>query len=60
MFNGQGGEYLATIDNVERGASVLIQQYQTGVSESPLHLTLAQAIIKPDKMDFCVTKKPWN
>ena len=57
VFNGQGGEYLATIDSIsKRGASVLIQQYQTGVSESPLHLTLAQAIIKPDKMDFALQK----
>ena len=57
VFNGQGGEYLATIDSIsKRGASVLIQEHQTGVSESPLHLTLAQAIIKPDKMDFALQK----
>ena len=57
VFNGQGGEYLATIDSIsKRGASVVIQQYQTGVSESPLNLTLAQAIIKPDKMDFALQK----
>ena len=57
VFNGQGGEYLATIDSIsKRGASMVIQQYQTGISESPLHLTLAQAIIKPDKMDFALQK----
>lgn len=57
VFNGQGGEYLATIDSIsKRGASVVIQQYQTEVSRSPLNLTLAQAIIKPDKMDFALQK----
>jgi 16S rRNA (uracil1498-N3)-methyltransferase len=57
VFNGEGGEYLATIDSIsKRGASIAIQQYQAGISESPLNLTLAQAIIKPDKMDFALQK----
>lgn len=57
VFNGEGGDYLATVESInKRGASIVIQQYQSGVSESPLNLTLAQAIIKPDKMDFALQK----
>ena len=57
LFNGEGGEYLAQISNVsKRSASVLIDSVSSIETESPVHLTLVQAVIKPDKMDFALQK----
>lgn len=57
LFNGEGGEYLAQISNVsKRSASVHINHFSAIDTESPVHLTLVQAIIKPDKMDFALQK----
>ncbi len=57
LFNGTGGEYLAQITSVsKRAASALIENFSPFDTESPLHLTLAIAIIKPDKMDFALQK----
>ena len=57
LFNGEGGEYLAQISNVsKRSASVLIDKFSAIDTESPVHLTLVQAVIKPDKMDFALQK----
>ncbi len=57
LFNGEGGEYLAQISNVnKRAASVLIDSFSALDTESPVHLTLVQAVIKPDKMDFALQK----
>ena len=57
LFNGEGGEYLAQISNVsKRAASVLIDSFAAIDTESPIHLTLVQAVIKPDKMDFALQK----
>lgn len=57
LFNGEGGEYAAQMSNVsKRSASVLIDSFSPLDTESPIHLTLVQAIIKPDKMDFALQK----
>lgn len=57
LFNGEGGEYLAQLENVsKRSATVLLASHTPSAPESPLHLTLVQAIIKPDKMDFALQK----
>jgi 16S rRNA (uracil1498-N3)-methyltransferase len=57
LFNGEGGEYTAQLSNVsKRSASVLIDSFSTIDIESPIHLTLVQAVIKPDKMDFALQK----
>ncbi|HPE62433.1 MAG: 16S rRNA (uracil(1498)-N(3))-methyltransferase [Thiothrix sp.] len=57
LFNGQGGEYLAELTTVgKRHASVQITAFTPQERESPLHLTLVQALIKPDKMDFAIQK----
>lgn len=57
LFNGTGGEYQARITSVsKRTASALIESFSPIDTESPLHLTLAIAIIKPDKMDFALQK----
>lgn len=57
LFNGKGGEYQAKLTSVsKRSATVLVESYSPVDSESPLHLTLAIAVIKPDKMDFALQK----
>lgn len=58
LFNGQtAGEYLAVLETItKRSALVRIESYTAIQSESPFPLTLALAIIKPDKMDFALQK----
>lgn len=57
LFNGQGGEYLAELIEIgKRSASVRLQSFNPIHKESPLALTLVQAILKPDKMDFALQK----
>lgn len=57
LFNGQGGEYLATINHIDKkGVIVHIHQYVNRDVESPINLILAQGIAKGEKMDFIVQK----
>lgn len=57
LFNGKGGEYLATLNRIDkRKSQVHIESFNPVDRESPLHITLALATIKPDKMDFALQK----
>lgn len=57
LFDGRGGEYAATLATVEkRGASVRIGAFDPVERESPLAVTLAQAIAANDAMDYAVRK----
>lgn len=57
LFNAEGGEYLAEIHNInKRSATVLVRGFDATERESSLDLTLVQALIKPDKMDFALQK----
>lgn len=57
LFNGEGGEYLANLTEInKRSATVLIQSFDPNERESSLALTLVQALVKPDKMDFALQK----
>lgn len=57
LFNGDGRDYQATIVAAgKRGVLVSIGSGREGASESPLALTLAQAIGRGDKMDWIVQK----
>jgi 16S rRNA (uracil1498-N3)-methyltransferase len=57
LFNGEGGDYSAQMSSVsKRSASVMIYNFSPVDTESPIHLTLVQAVIKPDKMDFALQK----
>lgn len=57
LFNAQGGEYQARLVLAgKRTAAALIEGFSPLNSESPLHLTLVMAIVKPDKMDFALQK----
>lgn len=57
LFNGDSGEYLARLETVgKRSATVLLENFSSANTESPVQLTLALAIIKPEKMDFALQK----
>jgi len=57
VFDGSGKEYEGTI--VEEGSSsvvILIQNIFSSETESPLEITLAQSLLKGEKMDFLIQK----
>lgn len=57
LFNGDGGEYSATIDQASRKTlSVAIAGRQTPTRESSLDVTLIQAIARGDRMDLALAK----
>ncbi len=57
LFNGQGGEYLATFSEVEkRKSTVSITSYDPIDRESLLDTRLVLALIKSDKFDFALQK----
>ena len=57
LFNGEGGEYLACLTQVEkRRSTVSVVSFDAVDRESPLHISLALAMIKSDKMDFAIQK----
>lgn len=56
-FNGEGGEYAATLESVsKRGATARIDALNSVNRESPLHVTLAQCVSKGDRMDYTLQK----
>ena len=57
LFNGNGGEFLAVIENIDKdGATVGIEAYLDIERESPLAITLGQAVCVNEKMDWIVQK----
>ena len=53
LFNGEGGEWQATIEVLERGrVGVRVGSHRPAERESPLHLTLAQGISRGERMDY--------
>jgi 16S rRNA (uracil1498-N3)-methyltransferase len=57
LFDGTDGEYAATLVRADRdGATVRIDRYAAVARESPLDVTLAQAIAANDAMDYAVRK----
>ena len=57
LWNGEGGEYAATIMRIDkRGGLVRIQRFDAVERESPLAVTLAQAIVASDAMDYAIRK----
>ena len=56
-FNGRGAERYATVGSLRRrGASLELGAEHSAVPESPLDLTLVQALPKADAMDMIVQK----
>ncbi len=57
LFTGAGGEFLARIAGIERlRVSVEVEQWRDIERESPLSVTLVQALQTGDKMDMTVQK----
>lgn len=57
LFDGRGGEYLAHIQRIERDRVVAELASWTEIErESPLQVTLVQALQAGDKMDFTIQK----
>lgn len=57
LFNGDGHEYAATIDQAGRKTlTVAITEQHTPTRESSLEVTLVQAIARGDRMDLALAK----
>lgn len=57
LFNGDGNEYTAELVSVaKRTVSAMVQQQHAVNNESPLQLTLAQAVVRSEKMDWILQK----
>src|SRR5450432_1031928 len=56
LFNGRGGEYEARLVRDDRAARVEIDAHAAIERESPLRVTLAQALVANDKLDWVVEK----
>ena len=57
LFNGEGGEWQATIEMLERGrVRVRIGSHRPADREPPLDLILAQGISRGERMDYTLQK----
>ncbi len=57
IFNGQGGEYQAVITELQKKNVLLhIGEHVAVERESPLQLTLVQAVSRPEHMDYTIQK----
>lgn len=57
LFNGDGGEFEATVESVARRRFVVaVGDYVALEAESPLRITLLQGISRGDRMDFVIQK----
>lgn len=57
LFNGQGGEYAATVSQMgKRQVTVDIGEHDPQERESPLQLTIVQAVSAADRMDYTMQK----
>lgn len=57
VFNGEGGEYRATLTQVAKKSAVARVEVRIPANrESPLDLTLAQCVSKGDRMDYTIQK----
>lgn len=57
LFNGQGGQYPATILEVgKKQVQVQLAELDPSEVESPLHIHLGQVISRGDKMEFTIQK----
>ena len=57
LFDGIGGEFQATVRNIgKRDATLTLDNFDAVERESPLQITLVQALATADKMDLIVQK----
>jgi 16S rRNA (uracil1498-N3)-methyltransferase len=57
VFNGQAGEFHATITQLNKHTAIVkLGEFITVNRESSLQITLAQAVLRSDKMDYILQK----
>jgi 16S rRNA (uracil1498-N3)-methyltransferase len=57
LFDGTGGEYDARIERISaRAVDIAVGEHRATERESPLAVTLAQAIIAAERMDYVIQK----
>lgn len=57
LFNGGGGEYSASIINIEKhDVTVQIEQFTDKECESPIRISLAQGVSRGERMDYTIQK----
>jgi 16S rRNA (uracil1498-N3)-methyltransferase len=56
LFNGRGGEYPSRLADVGRRAGARIEAFDAIERESPLSVTLVQAWVATDKLDWIIEK----
>jgi len=56
VFDGRGGEYQATLHKAGREVGVKVGEHRTLERESPVRLTLLQALARGERMDLVVQK----
>ncbi|MEP6568905.1 MAG: 16S rRNA (uracil(1498)-N(3))-methyltransferase [Acidobacteriota bacterium] len=58
VFNGEGKEFQCRVEETRRDAAhlMVIREVEPARSESPLHLTLAVALLKGQKFDLVIQK----
>lgn len=57
VFNGRGGQYQATITATgKRETRLLVNTFSNISAESPLDITLLQAVSKGERMDYAIQK----
>lgn len=57
LFNGNGGEFSAIIARIDKsGAMVAVEKQFDSERESPLNITLVQAVCASEKMDWIMQK----
>jgi 16S rRNA (uracil1498-N3)-methyltransferase len=56
-FNGKGGQFNATLCNVEkRSANVHITNFEALDNESPIQVTIGQTLSRGERMDYAIQK----
>lgn len=56
LFDGQGHEFLATLEQVGKQTTATLTEQLQVTSESPLQVELLQVVSRGDKMDFTIQK----
>lgn len=57
LFNGRGGEYLAQLAKIDKKSAIIdVKSYQDPGRESPLNITLGQAVSRGNRMDYATQK----
>ena len=56
LFNGDGGEFEATIETIKKQVTVKVTKFIDINRESPLHIHLVQGISRGERMDYTIQK----